>query len=140
MPYTFFDHTADIGADLEASTREGVFEEGVRAFTDAVTPLEGVEPAEIQEIEVEAESLEELMIEWLEEHLFRFEVDKWLTRRARVTLQEGDDGWELRARVEGETYEPDRHPVKVLIKGITFHQLTVEPRDDGWVGRVIFDI
>ena len=140
MPYAFFDHTADIGADLEAPTREGIFEEGVRAFTDAVTPLEGVEPTETREITVAAESLEELMIEWLEEHLFRFEVEKWLTRRARVTLREGDDGWRLRARVEGETYASARHPVKVLIKGITFHQLTVEPRDDGWVGRVIFDI
>ncbi len=140
MPYQFFDHTADVGANLEAPTREGVFEQAVRAFTDAVTPLGGVEPAREREIEVTAESLEELMIEWLEEHLFLFEVEEWLTRRAEVSLDEEDGGWRLRARVRGESYDPERHPVKVLVKGITFHQLTVEPRDDGWFGRVIFDI
>lgn len=140
MPYRFFDHTADIGAELEAPTREGIYEQAVRAFTDAVTPLDGVEPTGEREITVAAGTLDELMIEWLEEHLYLFEVEKWMTRRARVTLREGEDGWRLQARVAGETYDPDRHPVKVLVKGITFHQLTIEPRGDGWFGRVIFDI
>lgn len=140
MPYEFFDHTADVGVDLAAPTREGIFEQAVRAFTDAVTPLGGVEAARERVIEVTADSLEELMIEWLEEHLYLFEVEQWLTRRSEVALHEAEDGWTLQARVRGETYDPDRHPVKVLVKGITFHQLTVEPRDDGWFGRVIFDI
>lgn len=140
MPYHFFDHTADIGAELTARSREGIFEEAVAAFTDSVTPLDGVEPATVNTVEVAAETPEELLVEWLEEHLFLFEVDEWLTRRAEVSLEETDNGWRLCAQVRGESYDPERHPVKVLIKGVTFHQLALEPRDDGWFGRVIFDI
>jgi SHS2 domain-containing protein len=47
----------------------------------------------------------------------------------------------LAATARGETYDPERHPIKVLIKGITYHGLeVVEGADGRWRARVIFDI
>lgn len=158
MTHRFFDHTADVGVEVEAPDRASLFAEALRAFTDTLTPLEGVEADASgdrsieREIELEAESLEELLMVWLEELLFLFEVDSLLFSGARVRLRESlEPGWEaethpgsetyrLTAVARGETYDPDRHPLKVLIKGVTYHELKVEEAADGWHARIIFDI
>ena len=69
-----------------------------------------------------------------------WEVERLLFHDAEVDVEEGEDGVRLTARAHGERYDPERHPVKVLIKGITWHALTVERSGDRWRGRVIFDI
>ena len=156
MTYRFFDHTADVGVDVQAPDRESLFAEALRAFTDTLTPLEGVEAAGDRcverEIELEAESLEELLMVWLEELLFLFEVDSLLFSGVGVRLTEsresgseaethpGSEAYRLTAAARGETYDPDRHPLKVLIKGVTYHELKVEEAAGGWHARIIFDI
>lgn len=147
MSHRFFDHTADVGADIEAPSRDALFTEALRAFTDTLTPLDRLdrlerteEPLVEKEIRCEADSLEDLMIEWLEELLFLFEVDSLLFFGADARVEERPPGYSLRATARGVTYDPDRHPLKVLIKGITYHELTVEESPDGWRARVILDI
>lgn len=143
MPYRPLDHTADIGVELEAPSREALFEEALQAFTDAVTVLETVEPAAGRRIELAAETPEDLLVLFLEELLYLFEVDGLLFRRAHVEITEiteAGEGLSLAAVLEGEPYEPAKHPIKVLVKGVTYHRLAAEPRGGGWYGRVIFDI
>jgi SHS2 domain-containing protein len=144
VSHRFFDHTADVGVDIEAPDHASLFTEALRAFTDTLTPLAGVgaaggSPVE-REIELEAESLDELMVSWLEELLFLFEVESLLFFGAEMCVEEEAGGWRLRAVARGETYDPDRHRLKVLIKGVTYHGLSVEERPEGWWARVIFDI
>lgn len=156
MSHRFFDHTADVGVDIEAPDRDGLFTEALHAFTDTLTPFEGLgsgggsgaERAVEWEIDLEAESLDELLMLWLEELLFLFEVDALLFSGAEVRVEgvegregQGEEGpWRLHAVAHGEVYDPERHPLKVLIKGVTYHELAVEELSEGWRARVIFDI
>jgi SHS2 domain-containing protein len=144
VSHRFFDHTADVGVDIEAPDHASLFTEALCAFTDTLTPLAGVGAADgspvEREIELEAESLDELMVSWLEELLFLFEVESLLFFAAELRVEEEAEGWRLRASARGEIYDPDRHPLKVLIKGVTYHELSVEERPEGWRARVIFDI
>ncbi len=140
MPYSFLDHTADVAVELSASTREGLYAEALWAFTDTVTDRSAVEPAETHHLEVEAPSLEELMVEWLGELVYRFDVDGLLFRRAEVRLEEVEGSLRLEVQAQGEPYDPDRHPLKVAIKGVTYHGLEVRREADGWYGKVVFDI
>lgn len=156
MTYRFLDHTADVGAEIEAPTLEGLFAEAAAAFTDTVTVREEVRPEVERRVEVAAEGLDELMVEWLDELLFRFETEGLLVAESRVeigcrksgwhlTKPNGDrgcqGGWHLSATVRGEAYDPGRHPVKVLVKAVTFHRLEVrETEGGGWFARVIFDV
>ena len=80
------------------------------------------------------------MVAWLEEMLFLFEVESLLFFGADVRVEESPPGFGLHATVRGVGYDPERHPLKVLIKGVTYHELTVEETADGWRARVIFDI
>lgn len=145
MPHEFLDHTADVAVEVRADGRAELFAEALRAFTDTLTPVDGVGTGESRHLSLTAPDLEELMVLWLEELLFVFEVDSLLFAGAEVTVEEGPEGFVLAAAVHGELYDPERHPLKVLIKGVTYHALAVEetpPEEggEGWRAHVIFDI
>lgn len=144
MGHRFLDHTADTGVEVWAPDREGLFAEALRAFTDTITDVTTVEPAVARELAVAADSLPDLMVEWLEELLYRFETEGLLFCRAQAAVGEEAGRFALTARAEGEEYDADRHPLKILVKAVTYHNLEVGEvgrRDDGsWRARVIFDI
>lgn len=140
MGYRLLDHTADLGIEVTASTREELFAEALRALTDCITEVERVEPRVRLRIAVEASALDELLLEWLGEAVARYEIDGLLFRRARIELSESEQGFRLTGVAEGEEYHSERHPLKVLIKGVTYHGLEVERLGPGWRARVIFDI
>lgn len=145
------DHTADLGIEVEADEPAGLFSEALAGFTDAVTPLEGVREELERNIEVSAPDLGELMVEFLEEALYLFETEGLLFRRAEARLdppggseaeggaEPGGGGRHLRALCRGEAYDAERHPLKVLIKGVTYHHLVVREGPKPFA-RIIFDI
>lgn len=141
MSYEFTDHTADVAVELRADDRTGLFTEALRAFTDTVTERKTVDADEGHDLEAEAASLEELMVEWLGELIYRFDVDGLLFRDVTdVEVEETGDGYRLTGRARGEPYDEERHPLKVEVKGVTYHELEIEKENDSWRGRVIFDI
>ncbi|MEE8137550.1 MAG: archease [Thermoanaerobaculia bacterium] len=140
MGYRFLDHTADLAVEVTAATREELFGEALRALTDSITPVDRIEPRVRRRITLEASALDELLLEWLSEAVARFEIDGLLFRSARVELAESGEILRLTAVAEGEEYDPHRHPLKVLIKAVTYHGLEVERQGPGWRARIIFDI
>ena len=140
MSYEFIDHTADVAVELRGGSREELYAEALRAFTDTVTELGEVEEDREQTLSVEAGDLDDLMVEWLGELVYRFDVDGLLFARAEVEIEEREGRLRLTATARGESYDEERHPLKVEVKGVTYHDLVVEEREGGWQGRVVFDI
>jgi len=141
MPYEFLDHTADVAVALDAETREELFAEALRAFTDTVTDRDTVGADEGHDLEAEAATLPELLVEWLGELVYRFDVDGLLFADVTgLVIEETDEGFRLTGRAHGEPYDKERHPLQVEVKGVTYHDLVVEQDDGGWRARVIFDI
>ena len=108
-------------------------------MTEAMTTAAHVEPRISEDISLESPELDLLLVDWLSELLFRFETSSFLVSRAVVELVT-TDVYRLGARVEGETLDPARHPVKVLLKAVTYHALEVRQEGDRWIAQVIFDI
>lgn len=142
MTTTVLDHTADVGVEIRTPSRDALFAEALVAFTDTVTPAAGVGEGVERRFELAAGDAPELLVVWLEELLFIFEVEELLFARADVrVVDRAGGGLRLEAAAHGELYDPERHPIKVLIKGVTFHHLEARQEADGsWLGRVIFDI
>jgi len=86
------------------------------------------------------ETLDLLLVDWLSELLYRFEVEGFLPAEADVGVERADGGWALAAEVRGEPDAAARVPIKVLVKAVTYHALLVEREGEAWVGRVVFDI
>lgn len=144
MSIRLLDHTADVGIEIEARSLEALYAESLLAFTDIITGLATVAEAREWSFTVAADSSQDLWVEMLEQALFLFETEALLPARAAVTVAAPtSDAAGLHAQVHawGEVYSAERHPLKVLIKGVTYHQLEVEELAAGrWRGRVIFDI
>jgi SHS2 domain-containing protein len=141
MTYKMLDHTADIAVEVSAATRDELFAEALRALTDCVTELERVEPRERRSLDLGARELDLLLVDWLGELLAAFEVEGLLFCRAEATVADEPGALHLTAKAWGEPYDPSRHPLKVMIKGVTYHGLEAGPRADGsWRARVIFDV
>ena len=140
MGYAFIDHTADVAADLTGRTPGDLFCAAAQALTDTITDLAAVQPVVTQSVTLDAGSLEDLLVDWLNELLYRFEVQNLLVSDAVPTLREHDGRWYLDATVAGETFEPARHPSRVLVKSATYHGLHVIHAHGTWRARIVFDI
>jgi SHS2 domain-containing protein len=140
MPYRFLEHTADLAVEIEAPTREGVFQEALVAFTACLTEPEGVAEELSRRFRLAGQEADLLLVDWLGELLYAYEVKGLLFRRGSVNFKEKGQTLSLEAEAWGESYDPDRHPIKVLIKGVTYHGLRLCREGTGWRARVIFDI
>jgi SHS2 domain-containing protein len=138
--HAFFDHTGDIGVRLSAATLEDLFAFAAVAFVETVAEPAGFEPRRAIPVALDASGPDLLLVDWLSEILFRFEVEQFLPARVEVRVTREGDGWRLEGTLMGETVDPARHAVKLLVKAVTYHALQVEQTADGWQGTVVFDI
>ena len=140
MGHTFVDHTADVAADLDGRTPGELFASAARALTDTMTALEAVMPSVTQPVTLEAGTLEDLLVDWLNELLYRFEVHGMLFSRFDVRVEARDGRWHLEATAAGEPFDPACHPSRVLVKSATYHGLHVTDDHGTWRARIVFDI
>lgn len=141
MAYRLVDHTADVAVDIEAATLQGLFEEAAVAFADVVCDAASLRPGALEPLAVSAQTLDLLLVAWLDELLYMFDARDRLVASTHVRIT-GDDagGYRLEASVAFDAFDPARHEIKVLIKAVTYHALAVEPCAEGWRARVVFDV
>jgi SHS2 domain-containing protein len=142
VPWEVLDHTADAGVVVTAGDREALFVEALRALTDCITDVERVRPHQRRDVRLVADNVELLLVEWLGEALYHFEVEGLVAAGARLEIAErSGGGLTLSGEIVGEPHDPGRHLHKVAVKAITYHGLEVatDPAG-GWRASVIFDI
>src|SRR3982750_1346763 len=140
MGYRFIDHTADVAADLTGASLGELFCSAAQALTDTMTELSAVMSSVTQPVTLESGTAEDLLVDWLNELLYRFEVQNMLVADASVRVEQRGDRWCLDAEVRGELFDPDRHPSRVLGKSATYHGLHIGRVGDRWSARIVFDI
>ena len=140
MPYEFFSHTGDIGLRVWGQSLEDLMQSAVLALTDAVVEPTSVRAVNEEVVTCRAAAPDLLLRDFLSELVYRFDVRGRLVKTARVAISREHDEWTLEATTWGETLDTERHPVRVLVKGVTYHQLSVRQTPEGWQGTVILDI
>jgi SHS2 domain-containing protein len=140
MPYAFFPHTGDIGVRLRGASLAELAESAAQAFADVVTDPAGIREVDAAVLTARAAAPDLLLREFLNELLFQFDARRRLVASATVSVTRQGDLWLLEAATRGEAWDPDRHPVKVLVKAITYHALSACETPEGWMATVVFDI
>jgi SHS2 domain-containing protein len=138
--FQFFDHTGDIGVDIDAANPGALFADAARAFSETITDREVLGADELVEVSLSADAIDLLLVDWLSELVYWFDADGWLARDVEVEVSRESDQWTLRARLSGGRLDPERHEVRVLVKAVTYHALEVVQIGPRWHARVIFDI
>jgi SHS2 domain-containing protein len=138
--FTFVPHTADLAVCLRAASRPGLFETAAAALVEAITDPAAVRAVEERTVVLEGTDLELLLVDWLHELLYLFETEDFLPADTQVAFERDEGPHRLTALVRGELRDESRHPIKVLIKAVTYHGLEIVPRGQGYEATVIFDI
>ena len=140
--WEFFDHTADVGIVGYGETpAEALASAGVGLF-GVMTDLSRVQETAVRRIEVAGQDLPDLLVAWLNELLYIFEVDGLVFARFEVELK--DEGRRLVAIGYGERFDASRHEVRLGVKAATHHLAVVEPvagaTSPTWRAMAILDV
>ena len=135
--YEIIEHTADVGLRVFGESLEELFINAGCGLFELIAESGKVEEKDSVNFELKAGGKEELLVGWLSELHFRFEVESLLFKRFKIS--EISEKF-LSAIAYGEKFDPRRHELKTEIKGVTYHGLKVESNPDEWLAEVIFDV
>jgi len=148
MSYELRDHTADVAVEATADTLAALFAavaEGLTAASAESVPATG---GDRFEVEVTAESREALLFDYLDRLIYERDVRLVLPADHRCTVAEPSgadwadepddpDAWRLAASARGV-------PLDVVaareIKAVTYSEMALELRGNGWRAYVVFDV
>ena len=134
MSYEILPHTADIGLEARASSLPELLSEAVRGLAAIILDAEPPASDRTERIEIDANDLEDLVVQFLNECLYRYESSGELAVAA--TLKSVTP-----VRAEGEIaviLDPDAGGP--MVKAVTYHGLIVNRGANGWRTRVYLDV
>ena len=136
-PYRLLDHTADLRVEIRGRDLPELFANAALALFDLLTDRSRVRDAQRETVSVEGVDPEDLLAEWLREHLFRYHANGRLCGRVE-TPRVGATA--CACTTWGETFDAARHEARHEIKAVTYHGLFVREEAEGWVAQVVLDV
>jgi len=157
MTYELRDHTADVAVEATADTLSALFAavaDGLAAASAESVPPTG---GDRFDLEVAAEGREALLFDYLDRLIYERDVRLVLPADHRCAVVEpaadgasttpgggggADDSadpseWRLTASARGVPLDA---VVAREIKAVTYSEMALERRDDGWYAYVVFDV
>ena len=139
--FKFLEHTSDAHIEAWGPTLEGAFASAAAGFYETMLNLESVEPTIQENIHVQGHDDKELLYNWLEALLLRFDIDKMVYSRFDIgQIAKKSKSLDLSATVTGERYSRKKHGAKNEIKGVTYHEMEIVEQNRKATVRFILDL
>lgn len=135
--YELIDHTADVGVKAYGKTLSEAFENAAKAMFDIITDNSEIENTGQYDIELSADDLEQLLVDFLSELLYLFDAKNLVFGFFKVDIDEKEK--KLKAKIFGEKFDLSKHKIGSEIKAVTYHMLEIKKNKKTSV-QVLFDI
>jgi len=135
--YEILEHTADVAVRITAPDLPTLFIVAAAALYDIIGTISRPRKGRIEQWELQANDVEQLLHDWLAELLYWFQVRKTVFGKIefqRIDLQH------LQARLTGSPLHRRRCQIRHEIKAITYHQLQVTRAGGKIQATIIFDV
>ncbi len=139
VKFEFFDHTADIGVRIYGENLENLFRNSALALFSLLVDCKPKETSE-EKIILEAETLEELLVTWLNELLSLFWAYNFLPLTYSISIIEKQDSKILNAQIKGNNCGLSKNKIKTEVKAATYHDLKIKHSEKGYAAEIIFDV
>ena len=141
MPYEFLDDgvTSDVTFHAWGRSLEELFSAAADATLNVmVRSVESVRPLETRSVSVEADALDLLLMRFLDELIYRKDVEELLLRAKELHVDTERN--RVQTVLTGERIDPKRHELVADVKAVTLHDLRVEHSEGGWLAHVTLDV
>lgn len=135
--FEVLDHTADIGISVYGADLKELFANAALGLFSLMAELADVKENLQRQLKLSAEDEEGLLVHWLNELIYIFDVEHIIFKRFEIDKLTGS---QLTARCFGEQMKPGQHELKREIKAATYHMLRIDEGSDGYKVKIIFDV
>ena len=133
----YIEHPSDVGFEVDSDSLDELFSIAAEAMYGLITDPKKIESNIEKLIDIQAEDLESLMFDWIDELLFIFESDQLIFTSFDLHITETD--FHLTGKCIGGKFDPKKHESGIIIKAVTYHMMEVK-RNDIWKAKVILDV
>ncbi len=137
QPFEIIDHTADIGIIAYGADISQLFANAALGLFNLMADLDDFNEDVQRQVEISAEDVEILLVEWLNELIYIVDVEHIVFKRFEIDKLTSN---EIKARCYGEKIKPGQHELKREIKAATYHLLHISKDDGSYKVQVIFDV
>ncbi|HEU4370199.1 MAG TPA: archease [Methylomirabilota bacterium] len=132
-----FEVEADVGVRGWGRSRGEAFAQATLGVFALIVAPGDVQVREHREVRAQAEAPEALLVAWIDESLYVHEIEGFVVGAVELTtctdtLAQGVLG--------GEPLDAERHRVGTVVKGATYHLVSVRARESGWEVTIIIDV
>lgn len=137
MNFELLEHPADVGFRAWGDSLENLFGNCAGALISIILDPSDVTPSQQWKLEAEGSDRESLLVNWLNEVLYHVDTRRLVFDSFAVTFQEP---FRLSCEAIGERRTPEKHPVRVSVKAVTYHQLRLFAMGRQWIAEVFVDV
>ena len=138
--YRFLPHTTDAYIESVGPTFENALENAALALFDTMCNVNRVSAELQEEVTVQGADQLELLYNWLECLLLKFELEHKVYNKFHVSRVSDQGALTLTAKIQGEAFNRQKHGAKVEVKAVTYHKMEIFQDGKMTVVRFIVDL
>lgn len=136
MKYKFIDDiTSDVMFQAYGKDLKELFQNAAEALFSLICKIKQVKPKEVEEFEIKADKLDDLMINWLQALIAIVDTEQKFFSKFEI---EEINKNHLKAKLYGESIKPQLG--ETVVKAVTMYKYKLEKTDKGYKVRVSLDI
>jgi len=135
--FRILEHPADMGIEASGADLREAFRQAALGLISIVVDPSSVHLSVQKEISVEGSDVENLLVRWLSEILYLYDGEDYIAGSIEIVKLSPTT---LNAKLNGEFVDEQKHRLKMDVKAVTYHQLSVAQGPAGSTVRVFLDI
>ncbi len=135
--YRILEHPADLGLEAWGETLSDVFRQSVLALVSVIVDPTAVNRDKSRPVSLQAADPDQLLVRLLSEVLYCFDAERFIAVQVVIDEMKGTS---LKGSLIGENLDPAKHILRLDVKAITYHQLSIKEEDGHVRARVFVDI
>lgn len=137
MSFELLDHPADIGFRAHGAGLAELFANSAQALVFILLDPSRIDLVQKISISASGGDYESLLVNWLNEVLYYTDCKSFAAGSFEILKI---DQTRIEAIAIGEPRRPDKHPAKIVVKGVTYHQLRIAQEGGEWFAEVYVDV
>ena len=135
--FRILEHPADTGIEASGADLSEAFRQAAFGLMSIVVDPSSVRLSVRKEISVEGSDVENLLVRWLSEILYLYDGEDYIVGSIEIVKLSSTT---LHAMLNGEFLDEEKHRLKMDVKAITYHQLSIDQGPAWSTVRVFLDI